>query len=205
MIDDLPRDRTAENEVEGPAPADDQEIEITEVQGLPSDAPPPSARPGPDVDDGSGQAPREEIESLEQDLLRVRADFENYRKREEKGRSEFARQATAGLVEKLLPVIDNFKRALAVPDEGAVRESGYRAGIRLIYKQLMDVMEAAGLEPVESEGQPFDPNFHEAVALEPTSEVEANMVLEELEPGYRFRNRLLKPARVRVSAPLPDA
>ena len=205
MIDDLPRDRAAENKVEGPAPADDQEIEITEVQGLPSDAPPPSARPGPDVEDGSGQAPREEIESLEQDLLRVRADFENYRKREEKGRSEFARQATAGLVEKLLPVIDNFKRALAVPEEGEGEESGYRAGIRLIYKQLMEVMEAAGLESIASEGQPFDPNYHEAVALEQTSEVEANMVLEELEPGYCFRNRLLKPARVRVSAPPSEA
>jgi molecular chaperone GrpE len=205
MNDDLPRDGLAENDVDGPTRAEDQAIEITEVQGLPSDAPPPSGGPGTDAEEGADQDLREENERLEEDLLRVRADFENYRKREEKGRSEFARQATAGLVERLLPVIDNFKRALAVPEDGEGHESSYRDGIRLIYKQLMEVMEAAGLESIECQGQPFDPNYHEAVALERTLEVEANIVLEELEPGYCFRKRLLKPARVRVSAPPSEA
>jgi molecular chaperone GrpE len=205
MTDDRPRDTNADNEEERPAAGEDQEIEITEVQGLPSDAPPPSARPEPEPEEESRAALSTAIEKLEDDLLRVRADFENYRKRQEKGRAEFARQATAGLVEQLLPVIDNFKRALAVADEGDGRESGYRDGVRLIYKQFMEIMEAAGLETIQSEGQPFDPNYHEAVALEPTAEVEANIVLEELEPGYRFRDRLLKPARVRVSAPPPES
>lgn len=197
----------------------EDEPEILEVEAVPDDAPPPSgdhhgdgAVEAADLDglsaageDDGVAAQSDEVASLQarvaardDDLLRVRADFENYRKRQERDRVELARHAAARLVEQVLPVIDNFRRAL---DAEVLTDASddYKQGIRMIYEQLYEVLTRAGLTPIETTGQQFDPELHEAVAREETTEIEANLITEELERGYLFQNRLLKPARVRVA------
>ncbi len=212
----MPEDRSRPGGEAEAAADEDQEIEITEVHGLPADAPPPSglasaegeeaavgeaAAPGAGGGAGDGEAEERlqaELEKAREDLLRVRAEFDNYRKRQSRERADFARHAAAELVERILPVLDNFKRALAA-DPGQGDTDSYQEGVRLIHRQLTEVLEGAGLAPIETAGQPFDPNLHEAVAREETDAVEPNTITAELEPGYRFRDRLLKPARVRVA------
>jgi molecular chaperone GrpE len=199
-----------------PQAADEDEIEITEIQGLPADAPPPAAgvAPEPRQDEdpaaegaaqtaagqegGDLESLRAELQQAQDEALRVRADFENYRKRQVRERADFARHAAADLVASLLPVLDNFNRALALEPAAEEAES-YREGIRLIHRQLAEALAGAGLAPIETDQQPFDPSLHEAVAREETDAVPPNTITAELEPGYRFRDRLLKPARVRVA------
>lgn len=213
MIDETRRPGGQPDGDAGSELGDEGEVQIIEVEGLDMDAPPPPAadseeegeHPGAEAGVSGGgegerfQALREQVDSLQEDLLRARADFENYRKRQERDRAAYAKHAAADLVSQVLPVIDNFLRALTVEDDGA--SEGYKQGIQMIYDQLTDVLAKAGLTPIETEGKPFDPELHEAVAREETSEVEANTITEELEPGYLFRDRLLKPARVRVAVP----
>jgi molecular chaperone GrpE len=195
-----------------------EEIEITSVEAVDADAPPPSALATPPGDEagpgdgdgantgeassGDGQDGQERAEAriagLEDDLLRLKAEFENFRKRQQKERAEILRHASAGLMERLLPALDNFKRAMDAPDDEEAM-AGFRDGIAMIFKQLVAVLEHEGLQPIATCGEMFDPNLHEAVAREETAEVEANTITLELEPGYRFHDRLLKPARVRVA------
>lgn len=177
-----------------PAPGDD-EIEILEIEGMPITAEGDDAEP-PDP----GAALRAEIATLRDDLLRARADFENFRKRQERERIEFARRAAVDLVEQLLPILDNFRRALTATDGTAPAEGGgWLEGVRLIEAQLLETLGRAGLQPVPALGLPFDPHVHEAVAREESAAVEPGTVTAELEPGWLFRDRLLKPARVRVA------
>ena len=196
-----------------------EEIEITSVEAVDVDAPPPSAGGSAGEDSaetaargenagedepagGAGDEPAARIAALEDDLLRIRAEFENFRKRQQRDRAEFLRHASAGLMERLLPALDNFKRAMDAPeDEEAM--AGFRDGITMIFRQIMEVLENEGLESIATCGEMFDPNLHEAVAREETGEVEPNTITLELEPGYRFKDRLLKPARVRVAV-APD-
>lgn len=128
--------------------------------------------------------------------MRTRADFENFRKRIERERSEERRQAASGLVKEILPVLDNLERAL----EGAPPEDAFAHGVELISRQLQEVLTQAGLSPIEAQGKAFDPIYHEAVATEPSGEVEPNHVLAEIQKGYMFRDRVLRPSLVRVSA-----
>lgn len=139
----------------------------------------------------------EENRSLFDQLLRRQADFDNFRKRLERERTEFRLAAQAQLVEELLPVLDAFERALATRTSGV--DEDYRKGVELIYKQLADTLAAAGLEPVEAIGQPFDPNLHHAVERVETTAHPDQEVLATLQKGYRLRQRLLRPAMVRVA------
>jgi len=212
---------------EGTTTAGEPDIEITGIQALPEDAPPPAAGPGAAraaddemkgeagdqaASEGGGadnagadadNSPAAVIAALEADLLRIRADFENFRRRSLREKEDFQRRASERLLERLLPAIDNFKRAMAVEGEGAA-DGGFREGVAMIFRQFMEVLENEGLEPIETTGAQFDPNLHEAVARDETTEAENNSITAELEPGYRFRGRLLKPARVRVAV-LPPA
>ncbi|MFQ5720343.1 MAG: nucleotide exchange factor GrpE [Acidobacteriota bacterium] len=194
-------------------PGDD--AEILEIEGLPDDAPPPSATEsddgedpvrvtGPEADETPPveastdvAALREQVKALEEDLLRVRADFENFRRRQDRDRSDLIRRASADLLRDVLPVVDNFRRALDADSEGT--PDGYKEGVRMIFEQLTGVLEKAGLVTIRAEGELFDPNLHEAVARTETDDVEPNTITDELEPGYMFRDRLLRPARVRVA------
>ncbi len=140
-----------------------------------------------------------ENEELKNTLLRHRAEFENFRRRVEKERAEFAEYAAAEAVRALLPVLDDFERALgAVPPEIGP-DHDYVKGIRIIYDRLLETLKKLGLEPIESVGKPFDPTVHHAVERVPTAEAEDETVLEEWQKGYNFKGKLLREAMVRVA------
>lgn len=130
-------------------------------------------------------------------LLRVTANFENYKKRVVKEKDDFMRYALSDFAGLLLPVLDNFERALAqIEARGAEKIAD---GVRMIYRQMLDVMQKNGVRSVESVGKPFDPTKHQAVELRESSEFEPEMVIEELQRGYFLRDRLLRPAMVVVA------
>jgi molecular chaperone GrpE len=128
-------------------------------------------------------------------LLRARAEFDNARRRGERERSDFMQFAAMDLVREILPVLDDFERALKV--ETADRD--YAKGVELIYQRLYETLKRLGLEPIETEGKQFDPNRHEAVLRVQTEEAEDQAILGELQRGYNFRGKLLRPAWVRVA------
>src|ERR1019366_8963743 len=128
-------------------------------------------------------------------VLRARAEFDNARRRAERDRSEFMQFAAMDLVREILPVLDDFERALKV--ETADRH--YVKGVELIYQRLYETLKRLGLEPIETEGKKFDPNQLEAVQRVQTEETEDQAILGELQSGYNFRGRLLRPAWVRVA------
>ena len=128
-------------------------------------------------------------------LLRKQAEFDNFRKRTERERSEFLQFAGMEFARELLPVIDDFERALKVQSA----DPNYTKGIELIYQRLTDILKKMGVETIEAAGKKFDPNLHEAVVRVPTADVEDETVLEELQRGYNFKGKLLRPAMVRVA------
>ncbi|HKY03994.1 MAG TPA: nucleotide exchange factor GrpE [Blastocatellia bacterium] len=132
-------------------------------------------------------------------LLRRQAEFENYRRRMEREKSELAGRARADVVLELLPVYDNFERALSSLEKSSADAQALRQGVELIHKQLKDALTKLGLQPIESVGQTFDPHLHEAVTIEPTDEHEENTVIEEFQRGYKLGDRLLRPSQVKVA------
>lgn len=138
-----------------------------------------------------------DLDDLRQTLLRRQADFDNYRKRIEKERTEDHKRATARVVEGLIPVIDGFEHALAAHRE-AEYES-YRKGFELIHKQLLDNLGRLGVIRVEPVGKPFDPHLHQAMDRAETTQVADGTILEVFQPGYVFHGRVLRPAMVRVA------
>ncbi|HET6670701.1 MAG TPA: nucleotide exchange factor GrpE [Pyrinomonadaceae bacterium] len=144
-----------------------------------------------------------EVADLKDRLARRQADFENYRKRVERERSETYERVVAEIAAKLLPVLDNLKRAL---DTEASMEAGesdefrhFLSGVDLIFKQLSGVIEALGVKPVLSVGERFDPHIHEAVVSEASDEHEPDTVMEEIIRGYRMGDKLIRPALVKVA------
>ena len=133
---------------------------------------------------------------LQDRLLRRQAEFENFRRRSERDRSEFVQYAGMEILRDILPVVDDFERALKVAPGS---EANYRKGVELIYQRLVDVMKRFGLEPIEAAGQLFDPNQHQAVDRRETSDIPDNTVLEEYQRGYNFKGKLLRPAMVKVA------
>jgi molecular chaperone GrpE len=128
-------------------------------------------------------------------LLRARAEFDNARRRSERERSDYLQFAAMDLVKDILPVLDDFERALKV--ETADRD--YAKGVELIYQRLYDSLKRVGLEPIETEGRQFDPNVHQAVERVHTDEAADQTVLGEFQRGYNFKGKLLRPAMVRVA------
>ena len=128
-------------------------------------------------------------------LLRARAEFENARRRAERERSEFLQFAAMDLVKELLPIADDFERALKVE----TTDSEYAKGVELIYQRLIEALKKIGLEPIETAGQRFDPNLHQAVDRVETEEAEDMAILGEYQRGYSFKGKLLRPAMVKVA------
>lgn len=131
-------------------------------------------------------------------LLRVQADYDNFRKRTQKEKEELAKYASAKLVENLLPAIDNFDRALAASAASGDYEA-LAKGLEMIYRQLQGTMEAEGLITMEAVGTPFNPEFHQAVMTVETDEYEDGIVVEELQKGYMLKDKVIRPAMVKVS------
>ena len=138
-----------------------------------------------------------DLDDLRQTLLRRQADFENYRKRIEKERSEDSKRYTARVIEALIPIIDGFEHALAAHREDEYEN--YRKGFELIYKQLLDNVTKLGVERVEPVGRPFDPHLHQAMDRTETIDAEDGTILQVFQPGYIFHGRVLRPAMVRVA------
>jgi molecular chaperone GrpE len=144
-----------------------------------------------------------EVDDLRDKFARRQADFENFRKRVERERSETYNRATADLVTKLLPVLDNLRRALDTEASVEASESDefrhFLSGVDLIYKQLGGLLETLGVKTVPSVGETFDPHVHEAVVTEESDEHEPDTVLQEIVRGYRLGDKLLRPALVKVA------
>jgi molecular chaperone GrpE len=139
----------------------------------------------------------EEKNALQDRLLRIAAEFDNYRKRVDRDRRDQADAAVASAVEDLLPIVDNLERALEAP-AGEDADS-YRQGVELIHRQMMDVLRRRGVTPIESVGTDFDPQVHQAVAHEASPEHREGEVMEEFRRGYKLGDRLLRPAMVKVA------
>ena len=144
---------------------------------------------------------QEAIAELNERIVRLTADFDNFRKRAQREKDEARQFANQGLLEKLLPVLDNFEMALTAVKDA---DPSVRDGVQMILDQLLGVLKESGVEPVDAMGQPFDPNFHEALSQEETTEVEEGTVVQQVQRGYKLNDRLVRPARV-VVAKAPGA
>ncbi len=132
---------------------------------------------------------------LQDRLLRSRAEFDNARRRAERERSDYLQFAAMDLVRDILPIVDDFERALKVE----TADRNYAKGVELIYQRMSDSLKKLGLEPIVTEGRTFDPNLHQAVERVPTEEAEDQTILGEFQRGYNFKGKLLRPAMVRVA------
>lgn len=137
-------------------------------------------------------------EENQQRYLRAQADFDNYRRRTLKEREELAAYASMKLVTQLLPIVDNFERATNAAAQGGDSES-FLKGIEMIFRQLSQTLEQEGLKPIESVGEPFNPDFHQAIMQVESDEHEEGIVVEEVQKGYMLKDRVLRPAMVKVS------
>jgi molecular chaperone GrpE len=135
-----------------------------------------------------------------QRLLRTTADFDNFKKRAGREKQDAIKFANEGILQKLIPVLDNFDMALAAAqNSGSDAAQSLQTGINMIYQQLKNALLDAGLEEVDAAGKPFDPNFHEAVSQKETAEIPDGQVVQQLRKGYKLRDRLLRPASVVVA------
>ena len=128
-------------------------------------------------------------------LLRSRAEFENARRRTERERSDYLQFAAMDLVREVLPILDDFERALKVE----TADRNYAKGVELIYQRLSETLKKMGLEPVETAGRKFDPNLHQAVERVPDEDADDQSILGEFQRGYNFKGKLLRPAMVKVA------
>ena len=206
--------------------AEPGDVEILEVVGIDDDMPAPSAASGgeePDPEDvvftldaDIEPGPEQGVPSLESQatevseqesesradeselLARLRADYDNLRKRVARERDDFQLQANSSLIEGLLPVLDNFDRALQVQIASGA-DGAFRSGMVMIYEQFSEALKEQGLRTIDTVGRAFDPNLHDAVATDAESSEPANTIIEEFQRGYLFQNRVLRPAMVKVS------
>ena len=157
------------------------------------DEPPAAAEP-------AGDDVRTENQELKNRYLRTLADFENFRKRVEREKQDYFKYALLNTMKELLPVLDNFDRALDHAEEG----DDFHKGVLMIYKQLYDVLQKAGLRAIDEPGVHFDPNIHEAVIREEDSSVPNHTVVAILQKGYFLHDRLVRPALVKVAVGGPE-
>lgn len=141
-----------------------------------------------------------ENRELRDRVLRTMADFENFRKRAEREKADFRRYALADTMRDILPVLDNFERALEHAESG----DEFHKGVLLIYKQLFEVLQKQGLRPIDEANVRFDPNIHEAVVREENPDVPSQTVVQILQRGYFLHDRLLRPALVKVAVGGPE-
>ena len=148
------------------------------------------------ADAGELQKLRSERDTLLDRLARLQAEFENARKRAAREQQEFRDFATADAIKALLPALDSFERALQAPTNEL---SEFRGGVELIYKQLQDALAKLGVRAIPAKGERFDPHVHEAIEMIETTEVPDHQVVDELQRGYKLKDRLLRPAMVKVA------
>jgi molecular chaperone GrpE len=180
------------SEVDARGPALDVEHELP--AGEPGAPEASSAVPVAETDVQKLQAERD---TLFDRLARQQAEFDNYRKRAAREQQDFRQYAVSDALKQFLPVLDSFDRALAAPSSGG--DEKLREGVDLVRKQMLDTLARLGVTPIEAEGAVFDPQFHEAIEMVDTRDAKDNHVITELQRGYRLKDRLLRPAMVRVA------
>src|SRR5271155_4892275 len=136
-----------------------------------------------------------ERDALLDRLARLQAEFDNARKRAAREQQDFREFAAADVIKNFLPILDSFERALKAGGDS----SDFRNGVELIYRQFQDALQKIGVQPIAALGQPFDPRVHEAIEMVDTTEVPDHQVVDELQRGYKYKERLLRPAMVRVA------
>jgi molecular chaperone GrpE len=137
-----------------------------------------------------------ERDALLDRLARLQAEFDNARKRAVREQQDFREFAAADVIKSILPILDSFERALKAPTAEA---GDFRSGVELIYRQFQDALQKLGVQVIAAVGQPFDPRVHEAIEMVDTTEAEDHQVLDEFQRGYKYKERLLRPAMVRVA------
>jgi len=213
-VDDVADDTASSPDLKSGGDADDPQ-DFEELEGTPEPSPQADGSSEPTATSGGPEvaelvATRAELKRLEtevkelrESLARRQADFENYRKRMERERGETYNRVVVDIAAKLLPVLDNLKRALEAEASVEASESDefrhFLSGVDLIYKQLNGVLDALGVKPVLAEGEQFDPNVHEAVVTEPTDEYEPDTIVQEIVRGFRVGDKLIRPALVKVA------
>lgn len=157
------------------------------------------------VTDSADDAGSAELEKLQAELLehqqrtlRVQADFDNFRRRTQKEKEDLGKYASSKLITELLPVIDNFERALQASEENPEFES-FSKGVNMIFRQLESVLATEGLTAMKSVGEPFNPEYHQAIMQVESDEYEEGIVVEEVQKGYMLKDKVLRPAMVKVS------
>ncbi|HYI93967.1 MAG TPA: nucleotide exchange factor GrpE [Bryobacteraceae bacterium] len=153
-------------------------------------------QPAPDADAHQWAGEKAELEDL---LRRRQAEFENYRRRIERERMEFAEYASMESVRALLPILDDFERALKAAQATGAADSELVKGIELIYKRMLETLTKQGLEPIPTEKANFDPHLHEAVQRVEQEDAPDGAILEEYQRGYNFKGKLLRPSMVKVA------
>ncbi|MBJ6363087.1 nucleotide exchange factor GrpE [Paenibacillus sp. GCM10012307] len=133
-----------------------------------------------------------------QRLLRVQADYDNFRRRTQKEKEELAQYASMKLITELLPIIDNFERAVSASKDSDDKDS-FIKGVDMIFRQFDQLLQQEGLKPMETVGQPFNPDFHQAIMQVESEEYEEGIVVEEIQKGYTLKEKVLRPAMVKVS------
>lgn len=141
---------------------------------------------------------KQALEEQKDRNLRLQAEFDNFRRRTRQEKEEFAKYASSKLIEQLLPVLDNFERAMDSSNSSQDFES-LKKGIEMVMRQMKQVMEEEGLQEIEAVGQPFNPEFHQAVMQVESDEHEEGMIVEELQKGYKLKEKVLRPSMVKVS------
>jgi molecular chaperone GrpE len=181
--------------------SDRRQIPVTEDE-RPNDPTPTAVAPeldGPDGNDDPTASLQADLDRFRDLALRSQADFDNYKKRAIREKEEAIKYANSSLLDRLIAIVDNFELGLsAAKSEG--EKSPIYSGMSMVLKQLTDFLADNGLQPIDAEGQKFDPNLHEAIAHEPSDEVAEGVVLRQMRRGYRLKDRLLRPSSVVVSS-----
>lgn len=185
--------RSRDLDLEHELPASEGEDANPEAEALQGELP---ANPVAGAIDSEIQKLKAERDMLVDRLARMQADFENARRRAAKEQEEHREYALADAVKALLPILDSFERAI----QSAPPQAGdFRGGVELIYKQMQDSLAKLGLRPIPAYGETFDPHLHQAIEMVETTEAPDHAVIEELQRGYKFKERLLRPSMVRVA------
>lgn len=142
---------------------------------------------------------KQEAEENYNRYLRVQADFDNFRKRTRKEREDLLKYASQPLIESLLPAVDNLERALTA-GQGSDDAGSLMKGVDMVFRQIKQVLDQEGLQAIEAEGKPFDPQYHQAVMQEESADHESGIVIQELQKGYVLKDRVIRPSMVKVSS-----
>lgn len=191
-IDEAEAEKTAADEAEAPETAEASESDAAEADAA-------AEAEAPDEDAAALKAQVESLkaalEEKDNRVKRLQADFENFRRRTSKEREELANVVTQDLLKSMLPILDNFDRAMAAEQKD---NESFQKGVEMIYTQLNETLKNAGLELIDTAGQKFDPNFHQAVMRVENPDLEDDTIAQELQKGYIVKGRVIRPSMVQV-------